>query len=239
MRSSIALLALVPSALAHFKLNYPVPLVGEEEQEATAPCGGATITFAANDTDLTVEGFQIAARTTHPEANWLFRATLSTQEPFNWTNILPVVSQSGLGDFCMTNLTLPSEFVGHQGLVQVSQGGDDGQLYQVGDRDTTFPSLPLISSSTSSLTFFLPHRQCAPVNFVQGSTLTLPSVCTNASGVEASITTATSLTDESDSSSSTSSATASAASSTASAGSAVRQAVGGLLAMVPAGLLLL
>lgn len=126
---------LLPTTIsAHFLLNYPQPLGYpnfDEDAEGTSPCGGQPITFADNDTSLTVSGFQIASRTTHPQANWLLRATLSTQEPFNWTNISPVINQAGLGDFCATNLSLPAEFVGKKGILQVTQGAVDGDLYQV------------------------------------------------------------------------------------------------------------
>lgn len=141
---SLVTLTLLPTALSHFILNYPQPLGYpnfNDDAEGNSPCGGQPITFASNDTNITVGGFQLSSRTTHPQANWLFRATLSTQAPFNWTNISPVISQSGLGDFCATNLTLPAEFAGKQGLIQVTQGAVDGDLYQV-----SFQSLSLLLS---------------------------------------------------------------------------------------------
>lgn len=240
---SLLTLAILPSALSHFILNYPQPLgypAFNDDAEGDSPCGGQPIAFASNDTQITVGGFQLSSRTTHPQANWLFRATLSTQAPFNWTNISPVISQSGLGDFCATNLSLPAEFAGKQGLIQVTQGAVDGDLYQV-----SFQLFFL------SLFFFLPRArrdnvfpfnllthfpQCAAVNFVQGSTTSWPAACTNASGVTTQVTTQTTLNDTATTSGS---ATSSGASATASHGAAVRDVAGGLLAMLPVGLLLL
>lgn len=131
MRTSLLLAAVLPNALGHFLLNYPNSLGFDDDKEGTAPCGGFDITFGSNDTNVTVNGFAVATRTTHPQANWLFRATLSTAEPFNWTNILPVVSESGLGDFCLTDLKVPSDFAGQRGIIQITQAAVDGDLYQV------------------------------------------------------------------------------------------------------------
>lgn len=131
MRTSLILATVLPSALGHFVLNYPNSLGFDDDNEGNGPCGGFDVTFGSNDTNVTVGSFAIASLTTHPQADWLFRATLSTAAPFNWTNILPVVSESGLGDFCLTGLTVPSDFAGQRGVIQVIQDAVDGSLYQV------------------------------------------------------------------------------------------------------------
>jgi len=156
MYKSLALLAVLPSTFAHFILNYP-PALGpfKDDDEGTGPCGGYDISFSGNVTDTTVGGFSVALTSTHPQANWLYRVTTSTQEPYNWTNILPVVSESGLGAFCLPELTVPPSFVGQQAIIQVSQGAVDGNLYQVRsclcraarDLMLTFCSAPLSNSS--------------------------------------------------------------------------------------------
>lgn len=131
MHASLLLAALLPTTFAHFVLNYPTSLGFDDDRESIGPCGGYDIVFGANDTNVTVESFAIASRSTHPQANWLFRATLSTAEPFNWTNLLPVVQQSGLGDFCIPSFSAPSSFVGQRGVLQIVQSAVDGNLYQV------------------------------------------------------------------------------------------------------------
>lgn len=47
---------------------------------------------------------------------------LLQSDPFSWTNLLPVVHETGLGDFCIPDFKAPAEFVGHSGLLQIMQG---------------------------------------------------------------------------------------------------------------------
>ena len=131
MYKSLALLALLPSTFAHFLLNYPPTLGFDDDAEGTGPCGGAEITIPDNATELTVGGFSIAVQSTHPQASWLYRVSTSTAEPFNWTNISPVVSESGLGDFCLPSLSVPESFIGQSAIIQVVADAVDGLLYQV------------------------------------------------------------------------------------------------------------
>lgn len=126
---SLALLAV--GAQAHFILNYPTSLGFDDDKEPTAPCGGFDVVFADNDTSVQVGGFAVALLSTHPSADWLYRATLSKTAPYNWTNLLPVVSETGLGHFCLPSLQAPDSYAGQQGLIQVIQDGPDGVLYQV------------------------------------------------------------------------------------------------------------
>lgn len=118
-------------ASAHFILQYPGSLGFDDDIEATAPCGGFTPTFNSSDDSVPIGGFPVSVLSTHPAADWLFRATLDQQAPFNWTNLLPVVSETGLGQFCLPNLQAPDDFAGKTGLIQVIQDGPDGTLYQV------------------------------------------------------------------------------------------------------------
>lgn len=115
----------------HFTLQYPPP-VGpfNDDTEGTGPCGGLDPTFT-DVTDFHVGGDAIAVRSTHPQANWWFRATLDKTAQGNWTNLAPEVAQVGLGDFCQQALIVPSSYVGKQGVVQIIQDAVDGALYQV------------------------------------------------------------------------------------------------------------
>ena len=120
-------------ASAHFLLNYPNSVGFDDDKEGTAPCGSFDVTFD-NATDFHVDGDAVALTSTHPKADWLFRATLDkTATGNNWTNLLPDVSQSGLGQFCEPSLTVPANWAGQSGIVQIIQHGDDGVLYQVRD----------------------------------------------------------------------------------------------------------
>lgn len=125
-----ALLSLALCTSAHFILQYPQSLGFDDDSEGTAPCGGFDVSFNGSDNSVPVGGFPVSVLSTHPAADWLFRATLDQQAPFNWTNLLPVVSETGLGQFCLPNLVAPEGFAGNTGVVQVIQKGPDGVLYQ-------------------------------------------------------------------------------------------------------------
>ncbi|KEF53545.1 uncharacterized protein A1O9_10520 [Exophiala aquamarina CBS 119918] len=194
----VSLWALCSSA--HFILQYPTSLGFDDDAEGNGPCGGFDVVFnTTTDDSVPVDSFPVSMLSTHPATDWLFRATLSKQAPFNWTNLLPVVSETGLGQFCLPNIKAPSAFVGQSGLVQVIQKGPDGILYQ-----------------------------CAAVNFVTGVNSTVGSSCTNVTGLTATVTNEDNFPEDSSSSASgsmtmsmtmtgSSSASATAVSATSSA----------------------
>ena len=122
------------SATAHFILQYPDSLGFDDDNEGQSPCGGFPVAFNGTEDSIPVGGFPVSMLSTHPAADFLFRATLDQQAPFNWTNLLPVVSETGIGQFCLPNLVVPSNFVGKPGVFQVIQKGPDGILYQVSRR---------------------------------------------------------------------------------------------------------
>ena len=123
---------LLGQSTAHFLLHYPPTIGFDDDLESTAPCGGFTVDFSKdNITDFHVGGDSIAVTSIHPEATWLFRATLDQTASGNWTNFLPTIQQSGLGDFCETGLVLPSAWAGSKGVVGIVQDAPDGILYQV------------------------------------------------------------------------------------------------------------
>ncbi|ETI23897.1 hypothetical protein G647_05704 [Cladophialophora carrionii CBS 160.54] len=147
------------SASAHFILQYPNSVGFSDDDEGTAPCGGFDVTFGSNDSSIPVGGFPVSVLSTHPASDFLFRATLDQEPPFNFTNLLPVVSETGIGEFCLPALVAPAEFAGNPGVIQVIQKGPDGVLYQ-----------------------------CAAVNFVSGINDTVGASCTNVTGLTAVIT---------------------------------------------------
>jgi hypothetical protein len=129
--SILSLAVLYKLTAAHFLLNYPPTLGFDDDNEGESPCGGFAPILNSSPAQVQVDGFPIALMSTHPEADWLFRVTLSLQEPFNWTNLLPVVHEVGLGDFCIPDFRVPAEFAGQSGLLQIVQDAADGELYQV------------------------------------------------------------------------------------------------------------
>lgn len=64
---------------------------------------------------------------THPTTTWLFRAIVGNNTAANnWTELIPTVQQTGLGDFCEPTVTVPSTFAGSKGVVNVVADGPDG-----------------------------------------------------------------------------------------------------------------
>lgn len=129
----LSLLLLPAIAAAHFTLDAP-PAVGpfDEDSESTQPCGGVTLDFSKdNVTDFHVGGEAVALFLGHPQASWLFRATLDQTGTDNWTMIYPVVTQTGEGDYCQPAVAAPSSWVGQKGVLGMVCDGPDGLLYQV------------------------------------------------------------------------------------------------------------
>jgi len=130
---SLAVVLLASLSSAHFLLNYPPTIGFDDSLEGEGPCGSFTVDFSQdNVTDFNVGGSEIAVTSIHPQANWLFRATLgSNQNTTNWTQLIPIVQQTGLGDYCEKSIAVPASWAGQQGIISVVQDAPDGILYQV------------------------------------------------------------------------------------------------------------
>ncbi|KAL9074327.1 MAG: hypothetical protein Q9161_002313 [Pseudevernia consocians] len=151
---------LAGQATAHFYLNSPPTIGFDDSLEATPPCGSFTVDFSKdNVTDFHVGGDFVAMTSIHPMATWLFRATLDQTASGNWTDLLPAVVQTGLGDYCETGITVPATWAGSKGVIGIVQDAPDGILYQ-----------------------------CSTVNFVAGS-ITPSGICKNVTGLSAAYTT--------------------------------------------------
>lgn len=139
MVSKILLSALVGTAAAHFSLDYPEPLEANHDDQATGPCGGASpMLDDLADSDLVdfwVDGTPIATSSGHATGYWLYRLTMESDvsASTNWTQIYPVVEQTGLGSFCADMVTVPAEYVGQRGVISVVGFSDPehGNLYSV------------------------------------------------------------------------------------------------------------
>jgi hypothetical protein len=119
-------------SIAHFLLNYPPTIGFDDSLEATPPCGSFTVNFSKdNVTDFHIGGDFLAMTSIHPQATWLFRATLDQTAMGNWTDLLPAIVQVGLGNYCEQDVMVPSSFAGSKGVIQVVQDAPDGILYQV------------------------------------------------------------------------------------------------------------
>ena len=125
------------SANAHFILDFPSGLTDDTEEMATGPCGGQDFSFDGDATELAVNGFPVQVTTSHPEAMWSYRYTTDEEEPLTWTDIVPIVSQQGVGKFCLSSLNVSADLAGQTALMQVIQAGDHGNLYAVRHLDRT------------------------------------------------------------------------------------------------------
>ncbi|KAH6629909.1 hypothetical protein B0J18DRAFT_85155 [Chaetomium sp. MPI-SDFR-AT-0129] len=169
LRSLLAAgLFLFSSVNAHFSLDTPKPLEGDnmnEELEPNAPCGGGVPDLSKNDlTDFHVGGDSVHWQLGHPQANFLVRATLDSKAEGKWTQLFPIVQQSFRGDFCEPVVTAPKEWAGKKGFISIACAAPDGFLFQ-----------------------------CAAVNFVSGSA-DAPKSCTNGTQVTGSFVNDASLT---------------------------------------------
>jgi hypothetical protein len=155
LRSLLAAAALFSAAHAHFELLVPTALEGaqmNEDLEANAPCGGGVPNLETNTaTDFHVDGDAVSWVLGHSQANWLVRATLDSHAASNWTQLFPILQQSGQGRFCEPAVTAPKEWAGKKGFIGIACAAPDGMLFQ-----------------------------CAAVNFVSGANSS-PASCTNAS----------------------------------------------------------
>ncbi|KAL0932325.1 gpi anchored protein [Colletotrichum truncatum] len=142
---------LASTATAHFSLSVPKPIGDSDEKQGTAPCGGYTASSSSATTDFHVSGDAVGMENGHPQTNWLFRATLDQTAGGNWTQVFPIVMQTGLGNFCEPQIAVPAEYAGKKGVIGVVAHSPDGLLYS-----------------------------CAAVNFVTGAAPTR-SECKNAS----------------------------------------------------------
>jgi len=124
--------SLIGQSTAHFLLNYPPTIGFDDALEATPPCGSFHVNFTTdNVTDFHVGGDSLAMTSIHPQATWLFRATLDQTAGGNFTTLLPADRQTGLGDYCERDVMVPASFAGSKGVIQVVQDAPDGILYQV------------------------------------------------------------------------------------------------------------
>lgn len=216
MHSALLLASLIGLSAAHFELKAPPSIGFEDKNEDKAPCGGFTPDFSGELYDWHVGGEAIAVRLTHQQSNWLFRVTTDEKAESGWEQIFPIVQQSGLGDFCQPQVTIPESYVGKKGVVSVVSSAVDGLLFQ-----------------------------CVAANFIAGSAEPT-SECKNASSVKASFVDDAQLTalvgdtgdSKNDTGSSESSATtaAPAATSTSAAAASLQawstSGLGGILAVL-------
>ncbi|KAH7016311.1 uncharacterized protein B0I36DRAFT_337299 [Microdochium trichocladiopsis] len=95
------------------------------------PCGGFVPDYDTHVlNDFFVSGTAVGTKTTHATDNWLYRITLDETASGNWTQINAIVQQTGAGDFCLSRVVAPDEFVDKRGVLSIVSGTSHGYLYQ-------------------------------------------------------------------------------------------------------------
>lgn len=136
LSKSLLALALAPVALAHFQLKYPTARGFDEDKEPTFPCGGFD-TVSSQRTDFPISGGPIQLDLAHLQTNVAVYLAIGDSSSESFSIVLhPQFQVSGLGNFCMGNVSIPSNLnitEGTKATIQVVTNGDDGGgLYQVG-----------------------------------------------------------------------------------------------------------
>lgn len=134
---------LATQSTAHFSISHPITCNTPDcvqydlasQRSSNFYARGGYIHIVSNDTTAT----------------WLFRVTFNQAEP-NWTNLLPVVAQKGLNDFCEPDIVVPASWANRKGVIQIVQISTDGIVAQVSVSliCTTFNSF-VISGFTFSM----------------------------------------------------------------------------------------
>ena len=177
---------LTPLCAAHFIVNTPPALGGGSNinAEDQAPCGGFSPSSSDdnNSAAFHVQGDAVGLTTLHAQSYMAFRGMPATDlARANWTVLWPTVEEFGLNGFCLPHITVPEDWAGKEGLLQVIQDAEDGVHYQVSCPHTHTHSLSLSRALKDS---FSPTPQCMPVKFVSGMGQAVSS-CKNSSGVSA------------------------------------------------------
>ncbi|KAN0116713.1 hypothetical protein V8E51_002690 [Hyaloscypha variabilis] len=127
----LTLAVFVTEALGGFQMNYPESAGYNAFTEPNAPCGGADANvLKSNMTFWDVSGGPIFLTSEYQVTDYLFRATLDANLTNGWVNLLPVLQQNGIGDFCEPIVPVPAGFNGQTGILQVVANTTDGLFYQ-------------------------------------------------------------------------------------------------------------
>jgi len=155
MKYSItSLLAIASLTSAHFTLEFPKARGSGEDTLDQFPCGGFN-TPSTERTPWPITGGQIALKMGHSQSNVEVLIAMGNNPGNAFNTILrPTFLQTGLGDFCMQGLTLPSTFNVTDGVnatIQVITNGDPaGGLYNCAD--ITFSSTAAAAGSCTNAT---------------------------------------------------------------------------------------
>lgn len=130
-KRTLSTLLFVSLTTAHFILLWPPNAGFDEDKEPEYPCGGFVPVINSSTPAVQVDKFAVSIQNVHPVGQWAFRGTTDTKVPYNFTDLVPLVNTTGIGDFCLDYLKVPSGWAGKSGVIQVIDNSPDGVLHQV------------------------------------------------------------------------------------------------------------
>lgn len=129
MFSSLLPITLLPLLCsAHFHLIFPPSRGGDDEQQATFPCGGYPQT--QKRTSVSLDSIPIALELGHTENLVMVALAIGNNVGGSFNNILqPTIQEYGPGDFCWAGIPVSSNLNitdGTNATVQVITNSHDG-----------------------------------------------------------------------------------------------------------------
>jgi hypothetical protein len=131
-KTTLALAGILATASAHFNLQSPPTIGFDDDKENVGPCGGIEPTDRTGASSWPVGGAPVQLLTTHSTQVWSIKAALLS-DINNFVPLTADISQTGTGTFCLPSVAGNAAWVGQDAVVQISQQGKDGTLYQVND----------------------------------------------------------------------------------------------------------
>lgn len=132
LNAFLAAAMLAAPALAHFRIEVPNSMVGENQNRQTSgPCGGFTPSDDDEAVDFHVGGDAVAVADGHSRSDWLIRGTLQTDASGGWKQLYDIYQTRGQGRSCQPSVKAPEEWIGERGIISVVGQAEDGTLYGV------------------------------------------------------------------------------------------------------------
>jgi nascent polypeptide-associated complex subunit beta len=149
LSNTILALSLLPVSFAHFTLNWPASRGSAEDTAGNFPCGGYN-DVQQQRTDFPMSGAPIQLNMGHEQTNVAVYMAVGSNPGSGFSVVVrPQFVVTGLGDFCMGQISVPSGVNVSDGtpasIQVVSNAHTSGGLYQA-----RFNSLQIRTSSTEN-----------------------------------------------------------------------------------------
>jgi nascent polypeptide-associated complex subunit beta len=136
LSTAILALSLLPVSLAHFQLTYPVSRGFDDNTAGNFPCGGFN-NVQGQRTDYLMSGSPLQLKMGHDQTHVAVYMAVGSDPGSAFNTVLrQQFVVTGLGDFCMGEISIPSGMnisEGTNATIQVvsNADGSGGGLYQV------------------------------------------------------------------------------------------------------------